>query len=273
MVTDADSGRPPFPADATLALMAALQTSRAARAAHGLFVIEGVRNFVAAVDHAVPIERIVYSERLLTAPIARKLVRQLKRAGVPYARLTPEQFRTSSRTVRASGIAAIVRQQTVDLATLAPATRRCWVALRHVRAPGNFGTLLRTAAAVGAVGFVLIGDHVDPYDPAVVRASMGALSGQTLARTSFPQLAAWIRQHQLHVVGASPDGAVSYGAVAYRAPTLLLLGEERAGLTPAERALCQQLVRIPMVPGADSLNLGVAGSLLLYAIVGDAGVR
>jgi TrmH family RNA methyltransferase len=70
----------------------------------------------------------------------------------------------------------------------------------------------------------------------------------------------------VQVVGASPDGAIAYTAVPYRTPTVLLLGEERAGLTAEERALCEHLVRIPMAAGADSLNLGVAGSLLLYEI-------
>lgn len=250
----------------TLALIAQLQTNRQTRDARGLYFIEGVRNFVAAIDRHVPVEAVVYNERLLTAPVARKLVRQLKRAGVPYTRLSPEQFRSISRAERASGVAAILRQQHPSLGSLIPERQNCWIALRHVRAPGNFGTLIRSAAAVGASGFLLLGNSIDPYDPAVIRASMGACFTQRFVRATLPRLQQWARTHQIQIVGASPDGVVSYTDAPYRTPTVLLFGEERSGLTPDERAICDHLVRIPMVAGADSLNLGVAGSLLLYEV-------
>jgi TrmH family RNA methyltransferase len=72
------------------------------------------------------------------------------------------------------------------------------------------------------------------------------------------------------VVGTSPAGSAEYDQVRYTHPAALVLGEERAGLTEEQRALCQQIVRIPMVAGADSLNLGVAGSLLMYAVARGA---
>ena len=79
-----------------------LQDDRRYRDQHRLFFIEGVRNFVEAVDHKFPIETLLYSEKLLTAPLARKFVRQLKRAGVPFARVSPEAFRSISRAERVS---------------------------------------------------------------------------------------------------------------------------------------------------------------------------
>lgn len=253
-------------AASTLALITRLQSDRSARDTHKLYFVEGVRNFVAAVDQHIPVEAVVYSKRLLTVPVARKLVRQLKRAGVPYAHLTPEQFRTISRTERASGVGAILRQQPVDLASVTPTLHDCLIALRHVRAPGNLGTLIRTAAAVGANGFLLLGNSIDPYDPAVIRASMGACFAQRFVRTTLPYLHRWAQAYQIQLIGASPDGAVSYTDATYHPPTILMLGEERGGLTADERACCDLLVRIPMLAGTDSLNLSVAGSLLLYEV-------
>jgi TrmH family RNA methyltransferase len=95
---------------------------------------------------------------------------------------------------------------------------------------------------------------------------MGTLFGQTFVRAGASDLRRWASQHHLMIVGASPDGALNYDQVRYSRPTLLVLGEERGGLTAEERALCHALVRIPMVAGTDSLNLGVAGSLLMYAV-------
>jgi TrmH family RNA methyltransferase len=93
---------------------------------------------------------------------------------------------------------------------------------------------------------------------------MGAFFRQTLARASLEQFRRWVQANRLQVIGASPDGAVDYDQVRYTRPAVLVLGQERSGLAPELRPLCQQIVRIPMVAGADSLNLAVAGSLLLY---------
>ena len=250
----------------TLTRVRKLQSDRRYRDQHRLFFIEGVRNFVETVDRGWPIETLLYSEKLLTAPLARKFVRQLKRAGVPFVRVSPEAFRSISRAEHASGVAAILHQRIRTLEQIQPDQFSCWTVLDHVQSLGNFGTLLRTSAAIGASGFILLGPQIDPYEPVVVRATMGALFKQTLVRTNVECFRNWTHTHQLGVIGASPDGAVEYDQVRYPRPTVLLLGNERSGLTDEQRSLCQQIVRIPMVGGADSLNLAVAGSLLLYAV-------
>jgi len=250
----------------TLTRIRKLQSDRRYRDQHRLFFIEGVRNFVEAVDRGFSIETLLYSEKLLTAPLARKFVRRCKRAGVPFARVSPEAFRSISRAEHASGIAAILHQRIQTLEQIQPDQFSCWTVLSQVQSLGNFGTLLRTSAAIGAAGFILLGQQIDPYEPVVVRATMGALFKQTLVRTNVERFRHWIQKHHLAVIGASPDGVVEYDQVRYTRPTVLLLGNERSGLTDEQRSLCQQIVRIPMVAGADSLNLAVAGSLLLYAV-------
>ena len=267
MAGEDPTGHRPLAVAPTLTQIERLQRDRQYRDTHGLFFVEGVRNFVAAIDHGCTVDTLLYSERLLTSPLARKLVRRLKRASVPFARVSPEQFRTVSRAERASGVGAILRQHIRDLRHLMPGDHPCWVVLNQVRAPGNFGTLVRTSAAIGAAGFILLGGSIDPFDPAVVRASMGALFQQVLVRASTEQLRHWVQRHSLLVVGASPDGTVAYDHVRYSRPTVLVLGEERRGLSDDQRALCQQIVRIPMLADADSLNLAVAGSLLMYEVV------
>lgn len=241
-----------------------LQADRRYRDAQKLFFAEGIRNFIEAVDHNYPIDTIIYSEKLLVSPVARKLVRQLKRKGRPFARASPEQFRTISRTERASGIVAIFRQDIKTLQQIIPESHICWTVLDNIRSLGNFGTLVRTSAAIGAGGFILLGELIDPFDPAVVRAIMGSLFKQTIIHITERQLQHWVNSYKLSVVGASPSGAVDYDQVRFSTPTVLLLGNERSGLTADQQALCNRLVRIPMVAGIDSLNVAVAGSLLLY---------
>ena len=249
-----------------LAKIKKLQCDRGYRDNHGLFFVEGIRNFVSAVDCGFSIDALLYCEKLLTSPIARKMVRRLKRAGVPFARVSPEQFRQISQTERASGVGAILRQHAQRLDQTNPNESICWVALSRIRSLGNLGSLMRTSAAIGAAGFIFIGDGIDPYDPNVVRATMGALFNQRIVRTNAEQFRHWIKSHNLQVVGASPDGQLNYDQIGYARPTILLLGNERTGLTEGERLLCREIVRIPMKEGVDSLNVAVAGSLLLYEV-------
>ena len=105
-----------------------------------------------------------------------------------------------------------------------------------------------------------------PFHPSVVRASMGALFRQRFVRTDLVALRSWVLRHRVPVVGASPDGAVELHQYQEPGPSLLVMGEERGGLSVDQRALCSSLVRIPMPGSADSLNLAVAGSLLLYEV-------
>ena len=243
-----------------------LQTDRHYRETSKSFFAEGVRNFVQAVDNGLRIQRILFSDKLLTAPLARKLVRRCRRSGVPTLNLTPEQFRQVSQTKRASGISAIIRQRWVRLSDASPTQGTCWVLLEKVRSPGNLGTLIRSSEAFGAAGFVLIGNQLDVYSPDVVRASMGSIYKQALVRTNWAALRDWIEHHKVEVLGATPEGGKGLAECEVPKALLLILGEERKGLTPRQRNLCRHLVQIPMEPGIDSLNLGVAGSVFMYEV-------
>jgi TrmH family RNA methyltransferase len=164
------------------------------------------------------------------------------------------------------GIGAVVRQRWDSLASIRPEDGLCWIALGTVQYPGNLGTILRVSDAVGGAGGLLIGHTADPYDPTAVRASTGAVLSQRLVRTHLEDFARWKQQHQITLIGASPAATLDYRDVAYPAPLALFMGSEGRGLSPQEQALCDRMVRIPMVGRSDSLNLAVATSLLLYEI-------
>jgi RNA methyltransferase, TrmH family len=255
----------PIPTD-LLAQIKKLQCDRSYRDARQSFYIEGVRNFIWALDNQLQLSTIIYSEKLLIVPPARKRVRQARRSGIPCVSVTPELFRQISVTEHASGIGAVVMQPWSRLSQISPQAGLCWVVLETVRSPGNLGTLIRTSEAFGGAGFILLGSQIDPFRPDVVRASMGAIFRQQFVRTQLPALQAWRKQHQCMIIGASPDGTKNLCQLNYPNSTLLFLGEERKGLTSTQRDLCQQLVRIPMTGAADSLNLAIAGSLMLYEI-------
>lgn len=243
-----------------------LTESRQLRDSTRTFLVQGIRNVIAAVENGFTVEQLFVSRILLKSAVGRNLVQRLKEQGVLPCRLTPEQFRPLCGDQRASGLAVIVRQRTLPLPRLLPAAADCWTVMTHVRSPGNLGCLIRSSAAMGASGFILVGHRIDPWNSAVARASMGAVFHQPIIRTHWNELIRWAGQHPLQIVGASADGTVSCSDFHFRPPILLLLGNERKGLDRQQRQFAEHLVRIPMVPKSDSLNLSVAGAVMLYEI-------
>jgi TrmH family RNA methyltransferase len=141
-----------------------------------------------------------------------------------------------------------------------------WVALEAVRDPGNLGTIIRTADAVGASGVALVDTSCDPYSREAVRASMGSIFSVALVRMSQERFLAWAAAWKGDVVGTHLSGTEDFRAVRYRTPTLLAMGSEGPGLSAGLSAACSRLVKIPMAGRLDSLNLAVATALMLYEI-------
>lgn len=250
----------------TKSFIKSLQCNRSLRNKHKLFVIEGVRNFIQAVNNNRQIVVIYYSDRLLIVPTARQLLRKLRRSGIPCINVAPEEFRQVSTTQRASGIAAIVTAKSPSLHNTPPRSGLCWIVLDSIRSAGNFGSLIRTSDAIGGAGFILLNRNTDPYSPTAIRAAMGSIFSQHFIYTSATQLQHWMNRHKCQLIGAAIDAKTEFQRFDYPPTPLLFLGEEQKGLTLVQKNRCHHLVRIPMTGQTDSLNLAVAGSLLMYEI-------
>ena len=116
--------------------------------------------------------------------------------------------------------------------------------------------------------YLLDEKRCDPYHPSAVRASMGALFWYPLVSASFSRFASWASEHSYHIYGTSAHASLDYRQVqSYPRPRILLMGSEREGLSPAQTAICEQAIRLPMRGRATSLNLGVATGVFLYAML------
>lgn len=251
--------------------------ARKERERTGLLFIEGIRIVLEAIALGATVETLVVAPDLLISHRARESVDAQRRLGLPCLEVSAAVFAGLSRSISHKygpwGLGAVVRQQWEPLAGVRLYRGQCWVALDEVADPGNLGTILRTNDAVGGSGVILIGHGTDPYDPASVRASMGSIFAQRLVRATLEEFDAWRRAHRYMVIGTACDGAVDYRAAAYPDAVVLLMGSERHGLPPEQRALCDRLVTIPMSGHADSLNLGVATGIMLYEMLRQRAVR
>jgi RNA methyltransferase, TrmH family len=229
------------------------------------FVVEGIQPVWQAVEAGADVEVLVVAPDLLGGSPAVGMVAAQEAAGVRVARLTGELFARVSARDGPSGLAAIVRGRVPGLASLPATPDAVFVALHEIGNPGNLGTIVRTADAAGGSGVVLIGAAADPFDPAAVKASMGALFAVPVARAADPaEFFAWAAGAGITVVTTSARARTSFWEAGYPRPLVLLLGAEGAGLPDDVLGGGDIQVRIPMTGTAESLNLAVAAGLLLY---------
>lgn len=132
-----------------------------------------------------------------------------------------------------------------------------------IRDPGNLGTLLRSAAGAGVDHVVIGPESVDPYHPRAVRAAMGAHVRVPFSLQSWESMAAILRKYGVVAVGDA-DGDTDYDAVDWRQPAVIIVGGEAFGPTAEAWDLATTLVQIPLAGDVESLNAGVAGSLLMF---------
>lgn len=178
--------------------------------------------------------------------------------------VSPEVLKAIATTMTPDGVVATLDR--TQLTQTIPQPTRLGLALETLQDPGNLGTLIRTAAAVGVDGLWLSSDSVDLDNPKVLRASAGQWFRLPMGVVAdLPtQVAEW-RSHPNHqVVATLPTAQQVYWTVDFTRPTLLLLGNEGAGLSPALSALADVSVTIPLAPGVESLNVAIAAAVILY---------
>jgi RNA methyltransferase, TrmH family len=231
------------------------------------FVVQGIQPVWQAVEAGADIDTLVVAPGLLRHSGARQMVAARERAGVRVARLSDELFGRVADRDAPGGLAAIVRFAPTGLDGLRVGPGSVFAALHEIGNPGNLGTIVRTVSAAGAAGVITVGPSADPYDPAAVKASMGALFTVPVAAAPTPaQFLAWTAANGVTVVGTSGQAGVACWDADLRPPLALLLGSEGSGLPDELLAAADLSVAIPMTGTAESLNLAVAAGILLYEL-------
>lgn len=242
---------------------------RKARRETGLFVAEGASILVTAREAGFVPTSLVYLAGSAGNPVARSLVGWALGAGADVLEVPEAVLAKLSAKDNPQTMLGVFRQRWGSLPQAA-GRDDCWLALEEVRDPGNLGTIIRTADAVGAKGIILIGNTCDPYSREAVRATMGSVFAVPLVRTTREAFLAWRADWRGDVVGTHLDAREDFRRAAYKGPVLLVMGSEGPGLSDSLTRACSRLVKIPMAGKLDSLNLAVATALALYQIRGSA---
>jgi TrmH family RNA methyltransferase len=222
------------------------------------FVIEGPRLVLAALDARAPLEMVYAGPGADAAVLGRA-----EAAGVAVRHLAPgvvERVADAATPQPVLAVSAAVDRPLGDLrgASLV-------VACVDVRDPGNLGTVVRSAEAAGVGGILCCDGSVDVYNPKAVRASAGALFHVPVVRGGAPaEMLRVLGSWGMRRLGAAASGGVPHHRVDLTVPTVIVVGNEAAGLAAEVRATLDGVVTVPMRGGGESLNVGVAAAVLCF---------
>jgi TrmH family RNA methyltransferase len=250
-------------ANDTVKLLRSLERKRE-RVETGLFLAEGARHAEEALANGWLPAYAFASQAALDRPQTRDLLLRMRSAGARVLTGTEKILATLSRKDNPQMVISAFRQRLTPLADFPTDGPRRFVALYEVRDPGNLGTVIRTADAAGCDGVILIGTTCDPFSIETVRATMGSLFAMRVAAANFAEFSAWRASSGAYVIAASMRGDHSHDKAGYGDHSIILMGNEQSGLPSDVESSCDELVRIPMMGKADSLNLASAASVMIY---------
>ncbi len=187
-----------------------------------------------------------------------RLLEQVAATGAQLLQVSPDLFAEISETTTPQGVLAVT-----PIPRIPPGSRGLALILDGVRDPGNLGTLLRSAAAADADQVILLPGVTDPWSPKTLRAGMGAHFRIAIRQAAdADQARAWLPNHTPYFADARAD--LTYTGADWTRPSILILGgeTERAGIIDRWPEITA--IAIPMARGVESLNVAVAGSIILF---------
>jgi TrmH family RNA methyltransferase len=208
---------------------------------------------------------VLLAPQLQEAPRGTALAERLRNAGVPTEEVTPLEFGSAAETESPQGVIAIAEAPKRAFGDLPRDWSGVVLVLDAVQDPGNVGTILRTAAALGAAATIALPGTVDLWNAKVVRSGMGAQFRHLSFPSTWNELDAFRSASGAAVLAADASGE-AVGSVRVSGRTLLVVGNEGAGLSPEARSRADRAVALPISPDVESLNVAVATGILLYQL-------
>ena len=249
---------------------------RKARGRRGLAIVEGIRLVEEAVTARLRIAGAVVGPDLARSSRGTALRIALENHAVPVEDVPARTFGELADTETPQGIIAVVEPRhwspddvSLDGAPSAPPP--VLLVIDGVQDPGNVGTLVRTAHALGARGSVALRGTADVWGPKALRAAMGATFRHPVLTFDDEAFIAWARRHDVTLWASAADGEPLSRALGkvegpQKGVIAVIVGNEGAGIRPHLNAVAARRVAIPLAQGAESLNVAVAAGILLYEV-------
>lgn len=228
------------------------------RQREGMFLLEGKRAVEEALASGWKLQCLFYTK--LPAGWEEKA----ETSALPWYEVPLPVLQKITATEDPQSVAALVELKQENLAAFA-LEKGLVLVLDQIRDPGNLGTLIRTADALGAAAVVMLENTADLYNPKVVRSTMGSLFHlPVFTGVKREELSAWCRKQQAALWATALEGAEDVTKLQWPEKVALVLGSEAEGVSGEILAKADQKVKIPMAGHAESLNVAIAGGILLF---------
>ncbi len=241
-------------------LVRALLSRARDRREAGAFVVEGVRLVEEAVNSNWPMRFVLFDESLSERGMSK--VESLMSLGVDVEEVSTSVMKAMSETENPQGILAVLNEFQLPI----PASPNFILIPDQIRDPGNLGTLLRSAAATGVQAVLVPPETTDAFAPKVLRSGMGAHFKLPIHSMSWDEINEVIKSAGLQVLIADMDGQSCWD-IDLTKPVALVVGNEAEGASESARGFASGKISIPMSGMMESLNAGVAGSVLMFEVV------
>ncbi|GAX90655.1 rRNA methyltransferase [Effusibacillus lacus] len=231
----------------------------------GRFLIEGIRLVEDALESDAPLETVLVLEELLPTGRLDRIVNLANSLNIELIHVTQAVIDHLSDTKSPQGVIAVGHQFHHDPEGLI--SRRetpLYLVLDNIQDPGNLGTMIRSADAVGADGVFVGEGSVDLYNPKVVRATMGSLFHLPVMEVRLTDILPILKQHRVTVTGTSTDAVSPHFASDLSGSAAIVIGSEAHGISEEIRHMIDMWISLPMPGKAESLNAAVASSVILY---------
>ena len=242
---------------------------RRGRERRGLALAEGVRLVEEALAGGIAIRGAAVSPALESTTRGKTLKASLAERSIRTEDVADTELEELADTEHPQGVVAIIEPKRWTLEDIRVAPGSTLLALDGVQDPGNVGTMLRTALALGATGVLALRGTADLTNPKVIRSAMGASFRLPAVSATPEEFVAWARLQQLQIWLADRNGQAADRLLrdrTERAPVALVLGNEGAGVSPQLAAAADTRVAIPLSGAVESLNVAVAAGILLYEL-------
>lgn len=237
---------------------------RRERDATGTFLVEGYRELLRAVSGGVSIDTLFVCDDFFLGGNEHTLIERAARAGAEIVDVAPDPFTKASYRDRPEGLLAVARQFPTLLDGIDLSSGPLLLVAESIEKPGNLGTMLRTADAAGLDGVIVTDPTTDPFNPNVVRASLGTLFSVPLAVADTTTAIAHLGAHEVKTFATTPDAVLAHSDADLTGSVALVVGSEQYGLSVTWLDAANERITIPMPGSVDSLNAAMAAGIVVF---------
>ncbi|MBE6407171.1 MAG: RNA methyltransferase [Lentisphaeria bacterium] len=237
---------------------------RRERDREGVTILEGYRELTRAHAAGIPIRETFFCREMFVGENNDALLDTLRDAGSAIYECSANVLRKIAYRERPEGLIAIAEMKRKGLDEIPAKPDGLYLVAETIEKPGNLGSILRSADAVGATAVIVCNKQTDIFNPNVIRASTGAIFSMPLAETTSEEALAWLRNLGIKTLAATPHTHLYHTDVDMKQGVAIVVGAEQYGLSDYWMNSADLQVLIPMLGKMDSLNVATAATILLY---------